>query len=223
MRDCFFIVADANMEYTLRGMLSRERFDLTLQCGSFAFDARLDLLVAVGDNDPGLFQRIESYVRPVRASHAHLVVMIDAEWAGSPGAAKIRTHIVEGCLRSGWSEDDVVAVVMDPELENWMWQDSPVIESVVGYSGPSLRQHLAASGAWPLASAKPPRPKETLEAELRRNRIPRSSALYRKVAEKVSVKSCVDPAFADLRAALQRWFTDGGQAATPAGRAGPRG
>jgi len=207
MRDCFFIVADANMEYTLRGMLSRERFDLTLQCGLFAFDARLDLLVAVGDNDPGLFQRIESYVRPVRASHSYLVVMIDAEWAGSPGAAQIRTHIVEGCVRSGWSENDVVAVVMDPELETWMWQDSPIVESVVGHSGPSLRQHLAASGAWPLTSAKPLRPKETLEAELRRNRIPRIvGTLYRKVAERVSVKSCVDPAFAELQAALRRWF-----------------
>jgi len=83
MRDCFFIVADANMEYTLRGMLSRERFDLTLGCDRFAFDPRLDMLVAVGDNDPGLLQRIDSFVRPVRESHSHLVIVIDAEWSGS--------------------------------------------------------------------------------------------------------------------------------------------
>jgi len=132
--------------------------------------------------------------------------MIDAEWTGSPGAAEIRTHIVERCVRSGWPANDIVAVVADPELETWIWQDSPIVESVVGYSGPSLRQELASSGAWPLTSTKPLRPKETLEAELRRNRIPRSSALYRKVAEKISVKNFVDPAFVDLRAALQRWF-----------------
>lgn len=206
MRDCFFIVADANMEYTLRGMLSRGRFDLTLQCGTFGFDARLDLMVAVGDNDPGLFERIESYVRPVRFTHSHLVVMIDAEWAGSPGAVRIRAHIVDGCVRSGWPGNDVVAVVLDPELETWIWQDSPIVESVVGYSGSSLRRELASSGAWPLESAKPLRPKETLEAQLRRNRIPRSSALYRQIAERISVKGCVDPAFAELRTALQRWF-----------------
>jgi hypothetical protein len=132
--------------------------------------------------------------------------MIDAEWAGSPGAARIRAHIVDGCERSGWVRNDVVAVVLDPELETWIWQDSPIVESVVGYSGSSLRQELASSGAWPLASAKPPRPKEALEAQLRRNRIPRSSALYRQIAERISVKGCVDPAFAELRTALQRWF-----------------
>src|SRR6185295_7232051 len=97
-----------------------------------------------------------------------------------PGAAQIHTHIVEGCERSGWMKADVVPIVLDPELETWIWQDSPIVESVVGYSGSSLRRELAASGAWPLDLPKPPRPKETLEAELRRNRIPRSSALYRK-------------------------------------------
>jgi hypothetical protein len=206
MRDCFFIVADSNMEHALRGMLARERFDLALQCGRFAFDPRLDILVAVGDNDPGLLQRIESYVRPPRASHSHVVVMIDAEWTGSPGAPAIRSQILEGCTRSGWPERDVVAAVIDPELETWIWQDSPIVEAALGYSGPSLRQALASSGAWPTGSTKPPRPKETLEAELRRRRIPRSSALYRRIMERISIKHCVDPAFVELRSALQRWF-----------------
>src|ERR1041384_5208766 len=206
MRDCFFIVADANMEYTLRGMQMRDRFDLTLQCRTFEFDPRQDLFVAVGDNDPGLLQRIESYVRPVRTSHRHLVVMIDAEWSGSPGAAAIGSQILEACERSGWRKHDVVATVLDPELEVWIWQDSPIVERVLGYQGSSLRQDLASSGAWPPERNKPPRPKETLEAELRRRRIPRSSALYYKIAQQISVKRCVDPAFVELRAALQRWF-----------------
>ena len=206
MRDCFFIVADANMEHTLGGLLSRERFELTLECHRFAFDPRLDLLRAVGDNDPGLLRRIDSYVRPARTSHSHLVVVIDADWSGSPGAATIRSQIIDACQRSGWAEHDVAAAVIDPELETWIWQDSPIVEKALGYAGRSLRQELASSGAWPLTSAKPARPKETLEAELRRRRIPRSSALYRQVAQQVSVKNCVDPAFTALRAALQRWF-----------------
>jgi hypothetical protein len=205
-----FVVADANMEYTLRGVFSRDRYDLTLQCGAFAFDARLDLVRATGDNDPALYQRIESYARPARSSHSHLVVMIDAEWTGSPGAPRIREHIEERCARCGWSADAVVAIVLDPELEAWIWQDSPIIETALGYKGSSLRKDLATSGAWPEASPKPPRPKETLEAELRHNRIPRSSALYRQVAAQISVKGCVDPAFGRLQTALRRWFPEGG-------------
>ena len=170
MRDCFFVVAEANMEYTLLGMLSRARFDLTLQCRRFAFDHRQDLLVAVGDNDPGLFTRVENYVRPVRPTHAHVVVMLDSEWAGSPGTVAIREQIIEGCVRCGWQHDAVAAIVLEPELETWMWQDNKIVEAAVGYAGPSLRQELEKRGAWPSAAPKPPRPKETLEAVLRENR-----------------------------------------------------
>lgn len=206
MRDCYFIVADSNMEFAVRGMLSRQRYELTLSCGPFDFDPEQDLLRAVGDNDPGLYSRIGDLARPVRGKHAHLVVMLDAEWAGSPGAAKIRMDVVEACTRSGWSATDVAAVVIDPELENWIWQDNPIVERVVGHARPSLRSELAVSGDWPPDSPKPPRPKETLEAVLRRNRVPRSSALYREITRQVSLKGCSDPAFLDLRGALQRWF-----------------
>lgn len=209
MRDCYFIVADANMEQMVRGMLQRTRFDLALGCGQFVFDpsnASQDLLRAVGDNDPGLYQRIESYVRPVRESHRHLVVLIDAEWSGSPGAARIRADILEACRRSGWPDGDAVAIVMDPEVEVWIWQDNPAVEKAVGHRGSSLRAALAASGVWPEGSPKPPRPKEALEAVLRRNRVPRSSALYRQVAGQISVKACADAAFVELRSALRRWF-----------------
>jgi hypothetical protein len=206
MRDCYFIVADADMEHIVRGMLQRPRFDLALGCGSFVFEPSLDVLRAVGDNDPGLYQRIESYVRPVRESHRYLAVLIDAEWSGSPGAARIRADILDACHRSGWPEGDAVAVVMDPELEVWIWQDNPTVEKAVGHQGSSLRAALALSGVWPEGSPKPPRPKEALEAVLRRNRVPRSSALYRRVAGQISVNACTDAAFVELRSALRRWF-----------------
>src|SRR3954470_20514843 len=105
MRDCYFIVADANMEQAVRGMLQRARFDLTLGCGLFVFDPSnpsQDLLRAVGDNDPGLYQRIESYVRPVRESHRHLAVLIDAEWSGSRARTEFeRTSLRRAVDRAG--------------------------------------------------------------------------------------------------------------------------
>lgn len=41
----------------------------------------------------------------------------------------------------------------------------------------------------------------------RASHTPRSSAIYQKIAQLVSVRNCVDPAFCLLRETLQRWFS----------------
>jgi hypothetical protein len=56
------------------------------------------------------------------------------------------------------------------------------------------------------AAGKPARPKEAFEAMVRVHRQARSSALYEKVAAKISLKRCHDAAFVRLRTQLQRWF-----------------
>jgi hypothetical protein len=47
-----------------------------------------------------------------------------------------------------------------------------------------------------------------VETVLRTVRQPRSSGLYRKLAEKVSLERCTDPAFDKLRIVLRRWFPE---------------
>ena len=56
---------------------------------------------------------------------------------------------------------------------------------------------------------KPVRPKEAAEAALRKVRRPRSSNIYRKLAEVVSLQLCTDPAFLKLKSILQNWFPAG--------------
>jgi hypothetical protein len=60
--------------------------------------------------------------------------------------------------------------------------------------------------AWPDGQAKPDRPKEVLEAILKKNRIPRSSAIYKKITSKVSVQGCQDGSFLELLETLRNWF-----------------
>ena len=50
-------------------------------------------------------------------------MILDADWDGSPGAEKIREHI-SGNLRVQWEES--VVVVIEPELESWIWVTSEV-------------------------------------------------------------------------------------------------
>lgn len=206
-RACSFIVADKNTEYVFRGFLERAAFHESLGCGEFAFDAAQDLLVAVGANDPGLYARADSYVRLPLATHRRLVVVLDAEWRGSPGKTVIEQDITAACVRSGWNESAVCVAAIDPEIENWVWQDNPIVEEVLGHvRPPSLRQELATRSKWPPDSPKPTQPKETLEDVLRAHRIPRSADLYRRITSRVSVRACGDPAFQQLARALRSWF-----------------
>lgn len=207
-RPCAILVADSNMAAAFKGYFSRDRWDLSLGCAHFHFNAELggDLLVA-DDADPGVYTRAHNYLDTYRTSHAHALVVLDCEWEGSPGKASIVEHITARLVASGWAEDAVKVIVIDPELENWLWQDKPQVADVLRYKGDkSLRQYLADSGLWPVDAAKPPRPKETAEWVLKQTRQPRSSAIYQKLAEHISIKGCTDAAFAEMHAAFAAWF-----------------
>ena len=54
---------------------------------------------------------------------------------------------------------------------------------------------------------KPSKPKEAVELALRHVGKPRSSALFKSLAESVGLRRCTDAAFLKLRATLSAWFT----------------
>ena len=56
---------------------------------------------------------------------------------------------------------------------------------------------------------KPERPKEALEAVFRICRLPMSAANYQKIANRISLSRCLDPAFLRLRDRLRIWFPPG--------------
>lgn len=208
MRDCLFLVADKNMEGMLKGFLARDSFHKALGCGSFNFDPKQDLLVAHGQNDPGLYTRANEFLQPYVHSYHHVVVIIDAEWDGSPGPDLISQRLHRHMTDAGWADDCGCAVVIAPELENWVWQDSPHVCAALGYNGEfsDLRAALEGQGFWHPDEAKPNRPKEAVEWVLRQSKKGRSSAIYQQLAMRVSARGCSDVAFQALRDALLRWF-----------------
>lgn len=208
MRDALFLVADKNMEAMIKGFFSRPGFHRALGCGPFVFDARQDLRVATGLNDPGLYTRANELLQPYAQTHAHAVVMLDVDWDGSPGLESIQYRMDGHLTQAGWPPHAGCAVVIHPELENWVWQDSPHVSSALGieHAYPELRSLLEAQGFWASGAAKPHRPKEAVEWVLRHSKTSRSSAIYQQLAAQVSVRRCSDPAFLTLYGALKRWF-----------------
>jgi hypothetical protein len=210
MRDCFFLVADKNTRYMVEGFLCRPLAHESLGCGPFGFDPAFDLLVAVGQNDPGIFARASDLIRGRASTHRHVAIVMDAAWDGSPGADAIRRELERHIVQAGWAQDDGAAVVIDPEVESWVWQDNPHVQEALGWGRERpLRPWLAEERLWPLESPKPADPRGCVETVLRVTRLPRSSSIYGRIASRVSVAGCTDPAFVFLLDRLRRWFPPG--------------
>jgi len=194
MRDCLFLVADKNMEGMLKGFFSRDAFHHAMGCRQFDFDIRQDLVVAHGQNDPGLYTRANEFLQPYASSHQHAVVIVDAEWDGSPGDDAILQRMRKHLNNAGWPDDSGCAVVIAPELENWVWQDSPHVCDALGFSGTfaALRADLGNQGFWQQDRAKPDRPKDAVEWVLRQSRKGRSSAIYQQLAMRVTARGCTE-------------------------------
>jgi hypothetical protein len=207
MRDCVFLVADKNMQATFEGFLTREKFCRSLGCGDFAFDADEDLRVAAGDNDPGLYTRGHELLRPFRATHRHAIVVLDAEWEGAPKATIIAQNMSQNIQATGWEKPNFRVIVIDPELENWIWQRSEHVAQGLGFeSNADMAEDGDFQKNWPQGQDKPDAPKELLETILRKKRIPRSSSLYKRITSCVSARACRDSAFLELKKTLKVWF-----------------
>lgn len=170
------------------------------------------------ERDPGCLRRGHEFLRAQSTGFAHALAVLDRQGCGSADAAEALECQLESRLRgSGWG-DRAKAVVIDPELEAWVWSNSPRVDAELGWAGrlPGLRDWLAAEQNWALGAAKPPDPKAAMEAALRIARKPRSSAIYAALASKVSFERCQDRAFRRLCNILVEWFGVGPDASSAA-------
>ncbi len=159
--------------------------------------------------DPGCCLEGVEFLQPFAGQYSRGLLMFDH--AGSSREDE-RPEAIEADLESqlaktSWGQRAAV-IVLAPELEAWVWSDSPHVEAELGWSGrlPSLREWLLGKGFLESGQAKPARPKEAVEAVLWETRKPRSSAIYQALATKVSLKGCNDRAFNKLKAVLHGWF-----------------
>ncbi len=159
--------------------------------------------------DPGCLHRSADFLRAFPRQFLHSLVIFDREGCGDATNSRIdlEQQLENQLARAGWG-DRAAAIVLDPELEIWVWSDSPEVPQALGWqnSQPDLWSWLIDKGFLQTAGAKPPRPKEAVEAAIRQSRKRRSSSLYFELARRVSLRRCIDPSFEKLRGILQAWF-----------------
>lgn len=201
MKDLVVLVADKNMECAIRGIVSRGR---ALAFRTVDFD-----IYVHPERDPGCLRKAHIFLRPFSESYAHALVAFDRQGCGREEQTRqdLESEVEGNLARSGW-DDRAACVVIDPELEVWVWSDSPHVESVLGWEGqaPRLRDWLQQQELWLPAKPKPLQPKDCVEKALRRAGKPRSSSLYLRLARLVSMDRCSDGAFRKLKNTLSRWF-----------------
>ena len=201
MKDLVALVADKDMEHTLAGLLSRP---LALGIRPIQFDVFVH-----PEHDPGCALRGVSFLSHFAEQYGYGLLMFDHEGSGreSNPATDLRESLDADFAESPWGER-ARTIVLSPELEAWVWSDSPHVDDVAGWKGrrPRLRAWLMEQGWLDGKSVKPARPKEAFQAALRIAGRARSSSLYQRIAERVSVQQCTDSSFLEFRNILQHWF-----------------
>jgi len=203
-KDLVVLVADKNAEFALRGILARHP---SLRIRALQFDVYVH-----PERDPGCRAKCHEFLQSFAGAYAHALVLFDREGCGREDEATgaLEAEVRQSLSRSGWGNRAEV-IVLEPELDVWVWSDSPHVDDELGWKGrhPGLRAWLAEKGYLRSQEdkAKPARPKEAMEAALRAARKPRSSVVYQRLAEKLSLSRCRDPGFLRLASILRTWFS----------------
>ena len=203
MKDLVILAADKDLEFALKGMLSRPE-----ALGIRLVEANTDIFVEP-EHDPACALRGVDFLDNLSGQYRYGLLIFDHEGSGKEATTpqELQKSLNAEFVSSTWGER-ARAIVLSPELEIWIWSDSPHIDEVVGWKNrnPKLRPWLIEQDYLQTGEVKPARPKEAFEAALREARKPRSASLYQQIAERVSLRRCTDTGFLELKAILSNWF-----------------
>ncbi len=199
--DLVILVSDNNMQAAVRGLLSRPD---SLGIRKLKFN-----IFVHPERDPGCLHRGHDFLQPLSGQYYHAIMMFDRVGCGQDNQTKdfLEKSVNDRLANVNWGSR-ATTIVIEPELEIWIWSDSPEVPRCLGWIGQeiNLRAWLEDHGLWPWDQLKPNDPKRALESALRYLQKPRSSSLYEQIARTVSIQRCVDPAFAQFKMILTNWF-----------------
>jgi len=200
------LVADLDTESTMRGLLQRwQSLGIRKLEDGNGFD-----ILRHPQRDAGCRSGAESFLDGFVRTHGNALVVFDHQGCGWDDRS---AHAAENDLERrlsdvGWAGRCAV-VVIDPELEAWVWSDSPNVDAVLGWTGrsPPLRTWLMTERLLEADRAKPANPKKAMERAMRAVNKPLSPHVFTQLAATVSLGRCEDRSFLKLKRALQQWFS----------------
>lgn len=200
--DLVVLLPGKDEHQTLSTLLDQRHRDLGIR------PLRTEILVHYR-RDSGCFREAQDILRPYHRRARHAVVLFDHHGSGqeATSAADVEADVEARLRANGW-DDRSLAVVIEPELEAWLWIDYETVAQVLSWrvEDTDLRAWLTKAGVWPPPDAKPLQPKVAFQEALRQARQRRSSAIYGELARRLPLANCQDRGFGRLRTRLVEWF-----------------
>lgn len=205
-RDLFVIVADLDAENTIKTLLCKRQESLRIRVD---FNPSSDLL-RYSRRDSGCYKDAVRLLRPPTRTHRHALLCFDRHGCGADDKNREEIEAELECKlpRVGWPNGTAAVVVLEPEVEAWIWADSPHVASVLGWRDDraALREYLETKGLWDAGAPKPNDPKVAMEQALRKKRQAGGARLFASLALNVTVQQCQDPSFRKFHDTLKGWF-----------------
>ncbi len=202
--DLVVLVADKDLEEVVKALLSRTD-DLELR--PFRFEVRRH-----PNRDGGCRTGAANFLRPFLRRYRHSLVLFDRDGCGSSDSReRIQSDVNTDLSRNGW-EDRTKAIVIEPELEAWVWGDLVQTSRILGWGDDfgDLRRRLGSRSLWEPRRTKPADPKRAMRTAMEwappGRRRKRSARIFGEIARLAAVEDCLDPAFKELKSTLQTWF-----------------
>lgn len=211
-RDVVFHLADRNMEAGCRAFFARDDWHYTLGCGRFDIDSdsNSDIFRKGGQTDGGLWKHAHTNLTPFKDLYDHAVIVLDADFEPHPGVDALHADISANMTAAGWLADSFCVVVIDPELEAWLWAPNLNVAKAFGHeSFPKLKAALVQENLWTSSNPKPDDPKKARDRAVKLGGKITGGPLFKGVFGGISKRACdrcVEPGFNALRHALQTWF-----------------
>ena len=198
------LVADKNTQFALQGLFSRNQ-----SLGIRDISRDYDIFVHP-QRDPGCYNHCVDFLRSFNGVYNYGLVVFDHEGSGQDNKSRneIEIELEQRLIGSGW-DNRMAVIVLEPELESWVWSDSPHVERILGWEDQptSLRNWLINQNFLESEQIKPSRPKEAMDEAIRFVGKPHSSSIFLQLAERVSLTRCQDASFLKLKNVLQSWFS----------------
>lgn len=203
-KDIIVLVPDLDIAATIGGLFRRHQ--------SLQIRPVEPHIVRHLQRDAGCRTGAVEFLRPFCNQYRYTMILFDLEGSGAEQwtAAGIESKMEKDLAKNGW-KDRCAVIVIDPELEIWVWGGSNRIAELIGWQGrePDLRTWMNQKGLLPPDRLKPSRPKEAYEEALRTARKPPSSFIFKVLAENVGFGACTDRSFVKFRQTVKAWFGSG--------------